>query len=455
MTYGAGLSRPETHFVDTPRGAVAYQVFGDDERDLLFLTHWLTNVDAYWDEPTAVRYFDRLGSMGRVILTDKLATGVSDMPIAGVVTPIEDYLDEILAVLDEVGSERPTLIGDTEGGMLAMMLAATYPDRFPRLVLINSYPRLRRADDYEIGAPDSVIASMREGWIIQHGTTGEVLTLTAPSVADDPRFRAWWVRFQRASQKPRVAANAIDWIAATDVRAALGSIQAETLIIHRRDAQFHRLEYGQYLAEHIDGARLEIVEGADTLPFHAGDLTPTLDLLEHFVTGAQREADSHRMLSTVLFTDIVGSTALAAEYGDQRWLDIRSDHDRIARESLARFRGQEVKMTGDGTVATFDGPQRAVLCAMSMREGLANIGVNIRAGLHTGEVEMRDGELGGLAVHIASRVMGAAESGGILVSSTVKDLVVGSRLEFDTCGSFELKGVPGTWNLYEARGAAA
>lgn len=449
MTIGIGSSRPETRFAHTPRGSVAYQVFGEGDRDIVFITHWMTNVDAYWDEPSAIRYFDRLAGMGRVILIDKLGSGVSDMPPGLIIPPVEDTMDDIRDVLTEVGSERAALIGDTEGGMLAMVLAATYPDQFPSLILINSYPRLRRDDDYPIGAPEEVVDLLAKRWKEQHGTTGEALELTAPSVANDARFRAWFTRFQRLSQNQQIAARAVSWIADTDVRGVLSSIQADTVVIHRRDARYHRLAYGQYLAEHIQGAELRVVEGADTLPFHAGDFGPTLDHVEEFLTGRRKHVASNRMLATVLFTDIVGSTRIASEAGDERWLDLRDTHDRIVRENLERFRGELVAMTGDGCVATFDGPQRAVLCAMAMKTELETVGITIRSGIHTGEIEVRDGDVGGIGVHIASRVMGFAESGGILTSGTVKDLVVGSQLEFAGCGEHELKGVPGSWALYE------
>lgn len=450
MTF-RGTTRPETKFVDTRRGAVAYQVFGEGERDLVFISHWLTNVDAYWDEPSAVRYFDRLATMGRVILIDKIGSGVSDSPVSNTIDPVEEYIDEIQAVLAEVESETATLIGDCEGGMLSMVLAASYPDQFPELVLINSYPRLRRADDYPIGAPDHVVDELSTLWKAQHGTTGDSLIFTAPSMANDTRFRQWFIRFQRSAQQQRIATQALHWIAETDVRGVLPSIQARTMIIHRRDALFHRLDYGEYLSQNIEGSDFRIVEGADTIPFHAGDFSATLDLVSEFLTGQREDAQPGRMLSTVLFTDIVGSTALAAEIGDQRWLDLRTEHDRVIRDNLDRFRGNEVAMTGDGMVATFDGPQRAVMCATAIKSELESIGLRIRAGVHTGEIETRNGDVGGIGVHIASRVMGVAETGGILVSSTVKDLVVGSNLVFDSCGSFELKGVPGMWNLYQVQ----
>lgn len=449
MTMTFGPARPETKFAHTPRGAVGYQVFGEGDRDIVFITHWLTNVDAYWDEPSAVRYFDRLASMGRVILIDKLGSGVSDMPPGLTVPPVEDTMDDIRDVMAEVGSDKAALIGDCEGGMLAMVLAATYPEQFPTLILINSYARLRRADDYPIGAPDDVVDKLAEGWRMQHGTTGDALEFTAPSVAGDARFKNWFRRFQRLAQNQQIAAGAVHWIANTDVRGVLSSIQADTLVIHRRDAIYHRLAYGEYLAQHIEGASLEIVEGADTLPFHAGDFNPTLDLVETFLTGDRHHVASNRMLATVMFTDIVGSTALAARVGDERWLDLRDTHDRITRDHVERFRGELIQMTGDGCLATFDGPQRAILCAIAIQSDLSSVGLEIRSGIHTGEIELRDAGVGGIAVHIASRVMGIAESGGILVSGTVKDLVVGSPLEFERCGTFDLKGVPNKWTLYE------
>lgn len=445
------MSRPETRFVRTPRGSVAYQMFGSGDRDIVLVTTWVTNIDSYWEEPSAVRYFDRLAEMGRVILIDKLSSGVSDIHISGHVAPLEETMDDIRDVMREIESDSAALIGDTEGGMLAMVLAATYPDQFPVLVLVNTYARFRRADDYPIGAPNDLVRRLSEAYLAQHGTTGDALYLTAPSVADDTRFKSWYRRFQRAAQKQRIAAEAVEWVANTDVRGVLSSIQADTLVVHKRDARYHRLAYGQYLADNIPSARLEVVEGADTWPFHAGDFTSTLDSVEEFLVGDRVHVQTRRMLATVMFTDIVASTALASELGDERWLDLRAAHDRIVRDSIARFRGVEVAMTGDGSVATFDGPQRAVLCALAVKEELQEIGLSIRAGIHTGEIEARDSEIGGIAVHIASRVMDAAESGGVMVSSTVKDLVVGSPLEFEPCGSFQMKGVPGAWDLFEAR----
>lgn len=450
MSTSRPLKRPETHFVKTPRGSVAYQTFGSGDRDIVFVTTWVTNIDAFWEEPSAVRYFDRLAGLGRVIMIDKLCSGVSDLHISGHVAPIEETMDDIRDVMREIGSTEAVLIGDTEGGMLAIVLAATFPDIFPVLVLVNTYARFRRDVDYPIGAPDAAVERISRQYLEQHGTTGAALYTTAPSVADDVRFRSWYRRFQRAAQTQRIAEDAVDWVADTDVRGVLPSIQADTLVVHKRNARYHRLAYGEYIAKNIPSARLQVVDGADTWPFHAGDFTSTLDAIDEFLGAERTYVSSDRTLATIMFTDIVGSTSLAAEAGDERWLDLRRDHDRILRDSISRFRGEEISMTGDGCLAIFDGPQRAILSALAAREELAELGITIRAGIHTGEVETRDGELGGIAVHIASRIMDIAESGGIMVSSIVKDLIVGSPLQFESCGSFALKGVPGDWDLYQA-----
>ncbi|MFO7547358.1 MAG: adenylate/guanylate cyclase domain-containing protein [Acidimicrobiia bacterium] len=449
MEFGLG-GRPPTRYVEAASGNLAYQVFGSGERDIMFVTGGISNIDAVWDEPSAVRFFDRLGGLGRVIQYDMRGSGVSD-PIPGetIWMPLEDNMTDVLSILDAAGSEQAVVYGDTEGGLSAMMVAATNPERVSALVLVNCEPRFLEAEDYPIGISEDEAASLSRKYVAQHGTTGAMLNLTAPSVAGDQRFRAWWTRYQRLAVPLGLVKRTFDWFSVVDVRAVLPLIRVPTLVVARRDARFHRLVYGRYLADHIDGAVLRVVEGADTLPFHAGDFGPVLDHVEEFLTGRSDAPRVDRVLATVLFTDIVGSTAMAASMGDERWLDLLQEHDRIARAQLARFRGREITMTGDGCVATFDGPGRAVACAAAMVEQMAQIGLTVRAGIHTGEVEYRADDIGGLGVHIASRVMSQAESGGILVSGTVKDLVVGSGLEFRSRGTFDLKGVPGEWQLFE------
>ena len=445
---------PQTHYLETPLGYLAYQVFGAGERDIMFIRNGISNVDAIWDEPSAVRFYDRLASLGRVIQYDMRGSGISD-PIPGDNTwlPLEGNMDDVRAVLDAAGSERAVVYGDTEGGLTAMMLAATHPERVSALVLVNAVPRIPRADDYPIGAPQHVADALSEQYIAQHGTTGDLLRLTAPSVADDARFRAWFTRYQRLANSHGLVKRTFEWFYKVDARAALPLIHVPTLVVARRDARYHRPEYSEYIAEHIEGAQLRVVEGADTLPFHAGDFGPILDHVEEFLTDRRESTRVERVLSTVLFTDIVDSTSKAVSLGDERWLDLRGEHDRIVRAQLERFRGREIGMTGDGCVATFDGPARAVLCAVAITDALSAIEIPVRAGIHTGEIEVRNGEVGGLGLHIASRVMDQAHEGGVLVSATVKDLVAGSQIEFASRGGFTLKGVPGEWQLYEVRGS--
>ena len=442
---------PESRYCATPKGHVGYQVFGDGPPNIVFVPNWITNVEVIWEEPSARRYLERLGSMGRVVFADKRGTGISDPHGTGRALPVEEYVDDIINVMDGEGIEEAVLIGDTEGSALALVLAALHPKRFPEMVIINGFARLKRAEDYPLGAPQHVMDSLYVGWQQQYGRSAEALQLTAPSVADDQRFKASWLRQLRLSAPPGVAGEAIAWIGDTDVRSVLPAIQSRTMVLARRDAIVHRATFGRDLADNIDKAEYLEVEGADTFPFYAGDFSPILDEVEEFITGERNVVDASRMLATVLFTDIVGSTAIASRLGDDRWLDLRSAHDETVSRTVDRHRGRLVKTTGDGVLATFDGPLRAILAALSMKQELGDIGLNIRAGLHTGEVEVRDDELGGLAVNIASRVMDTAESGGILASGTVKDLVVGSALEFDACGQFELKGVPGDWRIYEVR----
>ena len=450
MTARGFGGRPQTRYAETNLGYVGYQVIGEGDRDIMFITGALSNADAIWDEPSAVRFFDRLVTMGRVIRYDMRGSGVSDpVPNRNMWMTIEENVDDVRAVLDAVGSDQAVIYGDTEGGLSAMMLAATDPDRVSALVLVNAVPHLLRKDDYPIGATPEAADALSKLYVAQHGTTSDMLELTAPSVANDLRFRNWWTRYQRMSVPLGLVKTTFDWFAEGDVRAALPLITVPTLVVARREAKFHRLAFGEYIAANIPGAELRIVEGADTLPFHAGDFGPTLDRVEEFLTGRKESSRADRVLATVLFTDIVGSTALASTLGDVRWLDLLEEHNRIVRAQLERFRGKEIKMTGDGCVATFDGPARAVACALGIVEQVSAIGLELRAGIHTGEVELRGGDIGGLGVHIASRVMSQAEAGGILASGTVKDLVVGSGIDFIPCGSFDLKGVPGTWQLYQ------
>lgn len=440
--------RPETRYEKSSEGYVAYQVFGDGPPDLLFVTNWSTNLDAMWDEPSLAYFFHRLSQIGRVICFDKRGTGVSDPVLLSSLPTLEEWMDDARVVLDAVGSRRAAIIGDTEGGPMAMLLAATSPNRALALVLVNSFARWKRAPDYPIGMPEpaweKLLAQYEQHW----GQNPAMLALTAPSVAEDDQMREWFLRYQRMSMPPGASSQMYRWVTQLDVRSVLPTISVPTLVLHRKDNRHYRLAFGQYLAEHIPGARLVKLPGKDCYPFHTRESAGVLNEIEEFLTGVRQAPPADRELATVLFTDIVGSTELAAELGDARWLELRAVHDYLVRQNLATFRGREIKTTGDGFLATFDGPARAVYCAVRIRDAAHSLGSEIRAGLHTGEIQMQDGDIGGVAVHLAARVMSEAKPGEVLVSGTLNELVVGSGITFENLGAHALKGVPGAWRLF-------
>lgn len=440
---------PETKYAHGPDGAVGYQVFGSGPIDLVFLTQWATNIDTYWDEPSAVRYFDRLASFSRVILFDKRGTGVSDGVATNAPPPITEWANDVTVVMEEVNSERAVLVGDIEGGLLAIAFAAAHPERVEKLVLINSRARALRAPDYPVGMPDLVTDRSRELYVSGFGIHEGVLAVTAPSVADDARFVRWWLKFQRSTMPPAMVASGFDWQLEIDVREEAKTISAPTLVIHRTDNVYHRIGYGRWLAENIPDARMIEVPGADSLPFHAGDFDQILDEVEIFVTGESQRVAQERKLATVLFTDIVASTEQASELGDQKWLDLLRDVNRTTEAQVKRFGGTSIHTTGDGHLSIFDVPAQAVSAAKQILHEVGTLGVALRAGIHTGEISQTDDDIAGIGVHIASRVLGHAPDGGIAVSSTVRDLTVGSANTYDPLGSFELKGVPGEWSLFE------
>lgn len=440
---------PVTRYVRTDSGHVAYQVFGDGPLVVLFITNWVTNLDVMWDAPGLPAYLGRLASFARVVCFDKRGTGVSDpVPLDDPPT-LERWMDDAVAALDAAGADEVAVIGDTEGGPMAMLFAATFPQRVRALVLTNSFARWQRADDYPIGMPAATTEKLIDRWRHNWGHTAEILGLTAPSLADDEQARHWFLRYQRLAMPPGAAEVMYRWVLSVDVRDVLPSITAPTLILHRRDARHHRIAFGRYLAEHILSARLIELDGGDTFPFHAGDIEPLLSAVEVFLTGAQHTPSPGRRLATVMITDIVGSTAIASRIGDARWRELLGDHDAVIRGAIARFRGHELVHTGDGIVASFDGPTRAVTCARHVQDALADLGLKTRIGLHTGEIEVGPDGTTGLAIHLASRVMSVAVSGGIVVSRTVKDLTLGSGIAFEDIGEHRLPGVPDAWRLYK------
>jgi class 3 adenylate cyclase len=435
---------PETHYADTGEGLVAYQTFGEGPH-LLFLNDAHSNVEVMWEQPAIASYFDRLSSFTTVTYFDNRGVGVSDAVPHGTLV-LDVWADDARAVMDAAGIDQAVVVGDTEGGPGAMLLAASNPGRVSALILVNTYPRWVRSADYPIGMPqaslDKLIDEVREAW----GRPG-FFGVTAPSTVGDRQMEAWLARYQRLAAPPSWATQVSKWYGEGDVRGILHTITVPTLVIARTGAAYHRPAHSEYLAAHIPDAKLLELPGRDTSPYFI-DGEPVVDEIEAFVTGVRPRPVTDRTLATVLFTDIVASTEHLARLGDQRWLDLLARHDILTREYLARYRGVEQRTSGDGFLATFDGPTRAVTCAAELRRAMPELGIEIRAGIHTGEIELGGDGIGGLAVHIAARVIEADHGNEVMVSSTVKDLVAGSGIEFEPRGTHRLKGVPGEWQLY-------
>jgi class 3 adenylate cyclase len=435
--------QPATRYTTSSDVTIAYQVYGQGSIDLLFAPPWITHLELAWEEPSLARFLDRLGSFSRLIRFDRRGMGLSDRVGAPL---FEDEIGDALAVLDAVGSERAALLGASEGGSLATLFAATYPQRSSALLLYGTNVKFTRSPDYPWGRSEEQMRRFEQTARAHWGEPFGMRTF-APSRADDRAFCDWWARNLRMSATPATAIALLHRQRAMDIRYVLPTIRLPTLVVHRSGDRAVDVGNGRYLGGHIAGARYVELSGDDHLPF-VGDADAVLDEFESFLTGARRGPEPDRALVTVLFTDIVGSTERAAALGDTRWRQVLERHHAIVREQLARFRGREVKTIGDGFLATFDGPARAIRCAIETGRALEDMGVTIRAGLHTGECELLGEDLGGIAVHIGARVAALAGPGEVFVSSTVKDLVVGSSLRFADRGEHALKGVPGTWRLY-------
>jgi class 3 adenylate cyclase/pimeloyl-ACP methyl ester carboxylesterase len=439
----------ETRYAKTGDLHIAYQVVGDGPVDIVFVPEFWHTIEAQWDQPEFAAFLERLASFGRLISFDQRGSGVSDPVSLSELTSLDVWMDDINVVMDQVGSESAVLFGIGGGGTMSMLFAATHPERVSGLVLVNSFARLSHAPDYPWGrGPEletEVQDVMRTGW-----GRGVFLDLVAPSRVGDDDFRRWWARYQRIGASPGTVQSMRRMITQIDVRHVLPSIQAPTLVLHRAETTWNRVEHGRYLGEHIPGARLVEVPGADHLWF-IGEVEPILSEVRQFVSGLAGPPKFDRQLATVLYTDIVGSTKLAAEVGDRRWREVLEAQRRLVRLELERFQGREVDTAGDGFLATFDGPARAVDCARGIRDRVRSLGIEIRAGLHTGEVEVLSEGLAGVALHIGQRVLAEAAPGEILVSSTVRDLTAGAELEFEDRGLHELKGVPGEWRLFAVR----
>jgi pimeloyl-ACP methyl ester carboxylesterase len=434
---------PDVHYAKSGDLSIAYMVFGEGP-DLVVAPGFISHLEVGWEDPSLAHWYSRLAAFRRVIIFDKRGTGLSD-PASHAPT-LEEQVDDLRAVMDAAGAERPDVFGVSEGGTMAMPLAAAHPDRVNTLVLYGTFARLVEAPDYPWGvgreAIDALIELSGRGW-------GEGIGLGgwAPSRRDDDELRRWWARLQRLAASPGMIRNIFALYPQVDIREVLPTIQAPTLVIHRRGDRMVNVELGRYLADNIPGAKLVELDGDDHL-FFTGDADAVLDEVEEFLTGSRPAPPVQRVLATVLFTDVVGSTERAVELGDDRWRQLLRSHDAQVRRQLERFQGREVNTTGDGFVATFDGPARAIHCATAIRDAVRAIGLDVRAGLHTGEVEMSKGDIAGIAVHLAARVAATAGSGEVLVSRTVVDLVAGSGLTFADRGVHTLKGVPGDWQLF-------
>lgn len=434
---------PETKYARCGNLYIAYQVMGDGPFDLVFVPGILSHVEFQWEEPTQARFFRRLSSFSRLIRLDKRGTGLSDRIDRA--PTIEERMDDIRAVMDAAGSERAALLGLSEGGPLSLVFAATHPDRTSRLILWNTFASLVSRPDYAIGMPGEMVEQVVTLYLENWGT-GMLLASFVASAAEDPLFQAWWKRFERLGLSPGAAAEAMRINLAIDVRDVLPVVRTPTLVLHAAEDPIVPPEHGRHLAERIPGAKYVEVPGID----HFAWGNPAVaNEVEQFLTGTQHDLEElERVLATVLFTDIVSSTEQLVRREDRQWRQVLERHDAIIEHNLERYSGRLVKFTGDGVFATFDGPGRAIRCACSIMDEVRPLGIQIRAGLHTGEVEMRGNDLAGIAVHIGARVSGLAGPDEVLVSGTVKDLVAGSGIGFRSFGSHTLKGLPGEWQLF-------
>jgi pimeloyl-ACP methyl ester carboxylesterase len=447
---------PETRYAKSGDVHIAYQVIGEGPVDLVFVPGWITHVELAWDDPSEAAFRRRLASFSRLIVFDKRGTGLSDRVPVNQLPILEERMDDVRAVMDAAGSERAALIGVSEGGALSALFAATYPERTAALVLYGAFARtganLMTQDEL-----DARLQALERDW-----PSSIDPAVAAPSEAENEEYRRRWRTFMRHAASPGAAIALLRMNSQIDVREILPAIRVPTLVLFRRDARFgHGAaawreagedpitpgEEARYLADRIPGSRLIELPGADHLPW-IGASDSLLGEVEEFLTGVRSAPEPDRVLATILLTDIVESTALAARLGDRRWRELVGRHNALVRRQLERFRGHEIDTAGDGFVASFDGPARGIRCAQAIAESVTALGLSIRAGLHTGECEIAEGKLAGIAVHIAARIAALAAPGEVLVSSTVKDLVVGSSVDFAERGAQDLRGVPGRWSVF-------
>jgi class 3 adenylate cyclase len=430
---------PETRYAKSGDLRIAHQVIGTGDFDLVFVPGFISNLDVAWDEPVMAHFFSRLAGFSRLILLDKRGTGLSDR-VAGIAS-LEDRMDDVRAVMEAARSECAALFGFSEGGAMSMLFAATYPQRVRSLIIYGSRAGPGRRPENWLRERIALIDS---SW-----GTGELFGRFARSKAGEETYRRSFARWERAGASPAAMIQLTRMNADIDVSHLLSTIHVPTLIMHRIEDEAVSIEEGRYLADQIAGAKLVELPGSDHFPYYDYDLADRMvDEVEQFLTGTRSEVPADRVLATVLFTDIVDSTGRAAELGDRRWHDVLDRHNEVVRQQIGRFRGQEVKTLGDGFLATFDGPARAVRCASAIAQTVKPLGIAVRTGLHTGEIELTDDDIGGIAVSIAARVAATAGPNETMVSSTVRDLVAGSGLRFQDRGTYALRGLPEQVRLY-------
>lgn len=438
--------QPETHYARSGDVHIAYQVTGEGPLDLVFVPGFVSHVEASWQSPGRAKFFRRLASFSRLILFDKRGTGLSDR--ASQNFTLEQRMEDVRAVMDAVGCERAALFGISEGGPMSILFAASYPERTTALVMYGAYAKRAWAEEYPFGWRDeewaAFFANVESHWGTPRGLD---LDIWAPSIARDERARAEMAAYLRAAASPGAVRAVMQMNREIDVRYVLPTVRVPTLIVHRTGDRNIRIQHARYMAERIPRAKLVELLGDDHVPW-IGDSDLILDEVEEFLTGMRHGPEPDRVLATVLFTDIAGATQKAVELGDQSWRQLLEEHHAVVRRELSRFRGREIDTAGDGFLATFDGPARAIRCAGAIVDAVTPLGLAIRAGLHTGECEIIGEKLSGIAVHIGARVVALASPGEVLVSRTVKDLVAGSGLRFQERGTHILRGVPGEWHLF-------
>jgi class 3 adenylate cyclase len=420
---------------------------GENERDLVLVQGFMSHLDLSWENPRLAAMFRSLASFSRLILFDKRGTGLSDRAVGA--PTLEARMDDVRAVMDAAESDHAVLMGISEGAPMSILFAATYPERTDALVLYGGMARSTEAPDYPWAPPAKGLVEAAQELVMPVVYEGEDMDIWMPSLADDRQMKEWLARYRRAGVSPDGIQSIYETFLGIDVREVLPALRVPTLVLHRRGDRVVNRRAGKWMADQIPGARYVELPGQDHMPW-AGDLDGVIEEIREFLTGVRFVPEPDRVLATVMFTDVVSSTERAVELGDHHWNEVLDAHDDAVRQQLATFRGREVKTTGDGFLATFDGPARAIRCGHAIVEAARRLGIDVRVGLHTGEVEDRGDDIGGVAVHIGQRISARAAPCEILVSSTVKDLVVGSGLQFDDRGEHELKGVPGTWHLYAA-----